>query len=152
MAEARGADVLISHSAILSLPVERRAHVRGQTPATWVTPTERPSTGWMATGLALYEALRDARPELLEVYPYAGFRALAGGAPLLPKQTAEGARVRIGLLASAGVSAEHLPMWSHDGLDALLAAVVAAQFASGEAVRVTCGHDDSAIWLPQPEM
>ena len=116
----------------------------------WVTPTERPTEGWIATGFAVYEALRDAPYEVLEVYPHAGFRALAQGSSLPPKQTAAGLRARIALLASAGVSAEHLPMWSHDGLDALLAALVALQSASGRALRVTCGHDDSAIWLPKP--
>ena len=116
----------------------------------WVTPTVRPTAGWMATGLAVYEALSDGAYSVLEVYPHAGFRALAQGSPLPPKRTATGLRTRIGLLASAGVTAEHLPMWSHDGLDALLAALVALQSAAAKAVRVTCGHDDSAIWLPQP--
>ena len=117
----------------------------------WVTPTVGgPTPGWMATGFAVYEALRDGRYDVLEVYPHAGFRALARGSPLPRKQTADGLRARIALLESAGASAEHLPMWSHDGLDALLAALIALQSASGHAVRVTCGHDDSAIWLPQP--
>ena len=115
----------------------------------WVTPTVRPIARWMETGLALYEALAGGY-DVLEVYPYAGFRLLAGGAPLPRKQTAEGTRARIALLESAGISAEHLAMWSHDGLDALLTALIALQSASGHAVRVTCGHDDSAIWLPQP--
>ena len=118
----------------------------------WVTPTARPIPGWMQTGLALYDTLRDGGRELVEVYPYAGFRALARGASLPPKQTVEGARTRVDLLERAGVVVEHLPMWSHDGLDALLGALVALQSASGRAVPVTCGHDDSAIWLPQPAM
>ena len=76
----------------------------------WVTPTERPASGWMATGLALYEALRHRGREVLEVYPYAGFRALARGAALPRKQTVDGVRTRIGLLGEAGVSPDHLPM------------------------------------------
>ena len=117
----------------------------------WVTPTAGgPTPGWMATGFAVYEALRNGPYNVIEVYPYAGFRALAQGSPLPRKQTADGLRARIELLARAGVAAEQVAMWSHDGLDALLGALVALQVASSNAVRVTCGHDDSAIWLPHP--
>jgi predicted nuclease with RNAse H fold len=47
------------------------------------------------------------------------------------------------------VTEARLEMWSHDGLDALLAALTAARCAEGVAVEVTCGHDGSAIWLPE---
>src|SRR4051812_43657504 len=108
----------------------------------WVGPAERPDGGWLAVGLAAHDALAPA----LEAYPYAGFRELAGGAALARKQTRDGRSQRAGLLHAAGVDAE--PSWSHDALDAALCALVAADHAAGRARRVTCGHDDSAIWLP----
>ncbi len=39
-------------------------------------------------------------------------------------------------------------MWSHDSLDALMAALIARDRTEGRAEMVTCGHDESAIWLP----
>jgi predicted nuclease with RNAse H fold len=106
----------------------------------WVAPSEPPDRGWMRTGLDVYAAL--AGPPLLEAYPYAGFRELAGGARLARKQTRAGREQRAALLPWAAAD------WSHDALDAALCAVVAADHAAGRARRVTCGHDDSAIWLP----
>ena len=83
----------------------------------------------------------------MEVFPYAGFRVLAGGR-IPSKQTAAGLRLRAELLRRSGVVSEALEMWSHDSLDAALAAVIAHDVAEGAAVRVGCGHDDSAIYLP----
>jgi predicted nuclease with RNAse H fold len=116
----------------------------------WVTPTAEPIPGWMATGLATYDALRGRGAAVVEVFPYAGFRELVRPARLPKKSTADGARVRIEALRRAGVEAEDLPMWSHDALDALLAALIAHDHAAGTAAAATCGHDGSAIWLPQP--
>ena len=108
----------------------------------FVGPAEPPDGGWLAVGLAAHAAL----PGALEAYPYAGFRELAGGAPLARKQTREGRSQRAALLRGAGVEAD--AAWSHDTLDAALCAVVARDRVAGRARRVTCGHDDSAIWLP----
>src|SRR4051794_8381082 len=108
----------------------------------WVGPADPPEGGWLAMGLAAHAAL----PGALEAYPYAGFRELAGGAQLARKQTREGRAQRAALLRGVGVAAEDA--WSHDTLDAALCAVVAADHADGRARRVSCGHDDSAIWLP----
>src|SRR4051812_19074213 len=108
----------------------------------WVGPAEAPETGWLAVGLAAHAAL----PGALEAYPYAGFRELAGGAALARKQRRDGRAQRAALLRDAGVDAD--ARWSHDTLDAALCAVVARDHAAGRARRVTCGHDDSAIWLP----
>jgi predicted nuclease with RNAse H fold len=118
----------------------------------WVAPAERPARGWIETGLRACEALRNGgtRADVIEVFPYAGFRALAAGARLPKKQTVAGRRARAALLASAGVGERDLHAWSHDELDALLAAVIAVDVAENRAVRVSCGHDDSAIWLPAP--
>jgi predicted nuclease with RNAse H fold len=115
----------------------------------WVPPLEPPFPAWVEAGFRAYEALRDPEaPELLEVYPFAGFRALAGGGRPAKKQTERGREERAALLRSAGVAGVDLAAWSHHDLDALLAAVVARDRGRGSAERVSCGHDGSAIWLP----
>jgi hypothetical protein len=83
----------------------------------------------------------------IEVFPHAAFRVLRGSR-LPPKRSLEGVRARVEALATRGISGSGLEMWSHDGLDALVAALVARDHAHGRATKVTCGHDDSAIWLP----
>ena len=107
----------------------------------WTSPAGPPVPGWMATGFELFATLPG---ELLEVYPYGGFRVLAH--PLAKKTTAAGARQRLDALRTAGLTIGDLR--SHDLIDAALAALVALQRRSGTAVPVTCGHDGSAIWLP----
>jgi predicted nuclease with RNAse H fold len=112
----------------------------------WVTPEAEPPA-WMAVGIDLFRRLGEAGVPALEVYPYAGFRVLAGGR-LAPKSSLEGLRQRAALLAVAGLEPSHVEAWSHDALDALLAAAIARDWALGRAREVTCGHDGSAIWLP----
>jgi predicted nuclease with RNAse H fold len=113
----------------------------------WVTPAEKPA-GWIATGLDVYEALAEAELPTVEVYPYAGFRALAPLVTLPKKTSIKGLRERIERLENIGVRAPTIAAWSHDGLDAVLGAVIARDSAHGTARQVTCEHDDSAIWLP----
>lgn len=108
----------------------------------WVAPSERPADPWMEVGFELFAAL-GARA--VEVYPYAAFRVLAGGERLPKKTTREGRAARAELLRRAGVEP---PDRSHHFLDAAVAAVTAQCVADGSALRVTCGHDASAIWLP----
>jgi predicted nuclease with RNAse H fold len=115
----------------------------------WVAPGEPPFPGWMESGFRAFRALRVAGgPELLEVYPYAGFRELAGGRPPASKRSAAGRRERAALLAQAGLPGSGVAELSHDLIDALIAALIARDRAGGRARRVTCGHDGSAIWLP----
>jgi predicted nuclease with RNAse H fold len=118
----------------------------------WVAPSCPPFPGWMETGFAVFETLRRGdRAELLEVYPHAAFRDLTRGRRLPRKQTPAGRRERAELLARAGLrQAPDPPPPSHDILDALAAALVALDRFRGRARRVSCGHDDSAIWLPGP--
>ena len=111
----------------------------------WVAPPERPADPWMEVGFELFDALGK---RAVEVYPHAAFRMLAGGARLPRKTTAEGRAARIDLLQAAGVDP---PDRSHDSLDAAVAALTARHVADGTALRVTCGHDDSAIWLIAPQ-
>lgn len=116
----------------------------------WTSPTGPPVPGWIATGLELFSALGTSLPaELIEVYPYGGFRVLTRPQRLAKKTSVAGARERIAALRAAGLrTSEDLGLWSHDTTDAALAAIVALQKRSGAAVPVTCGHDDSVIWLP----
>ena len=112
----------------------------------WVSPpVDAPDVaGWIGVGLAVFGALVDAGIDVVETYPHAAFRALAGRR-VPAKSTAEGLARRVDLLRAAGLDEATLPMWGHDGLDAAAAALVAASPAS---VGVTCGHDGSSIWLP----
>ncbi len=114
----------------------------------WVTPTiEHPLPPWMQVGFDVFELAKSCGVRTIEVFPYAGFRILGGGR-IASKQTAEGLRLRAELLRAGGLKVEALEMWSHDSLDAALAALIAYEAGHGSAIRVGCGHDDSAIWLP----
>jgi predicted nuclease with RNAse H fold len=117
----------------------------------WTSPTGPPVPGWIATGLAVFDALRATIPgELIEVFPYGGFRVLTRPKRLAKKTSVAGLRQRIEALRAAGLRAtDDLALWSHDSIDAALAAIVALQHRNGSAVPATCGHDDSAIWLPR---
>jgi predicted nuclease with RNAse H fold len=116
----------------------------------WVAPAGPPFPRWMEVGFDVYRALhRPDGPELIEVYPHAAFRELAGGGRLAKKSTAAGRGERADLLSRAGLDGAALANEpSHDALDALAAALVALDRSRRRARRVTCGHDTSAIWLP----
>lgn len=128
---------------------EIELNLRHRIAVPWVTPAGPPVPPWMEAGFRVFEAFGSAGVEVIEVYPHAAFRVLYGSR-LPRKTTRQGVSLRVDALASRGISGNTLPMWSHDGLDALVAAVVARDYANEDAVRVTCGHDDSAIWLPAP--
>ena len=137
----------------------------------WVAPSGPPFPRWMEVGFEAFTRLGQLRgTELLEVYPHAAFRELAGGRRP-PRKQSEAGRLersellrRAGLRGNASASAPHrstlasselapaasAPTRSHHVLDALAAALVALDRFRGRAVRVSCGHDDSAIWLPGP--
>jgi predicted nuclease with RNAse H fold len=115
----------------------------------WTSPIGPPVPGWIATGLELYSALaKTVSSELVEVFPYAGFRVLTHPSRLSKKTAVAGIRQRVAVLRTCGLSVDDLELWSHDSLDAALAAIIALQHRNRAALRVTCGHDDSAIWLP----
>lgn len=114
----------------------------------WVSPPvgARPDdvAGWIAVGLAVFDALGAAGFACVETFPQAVFRSLAGGR-LPAKSSPEGLARRAELLRAAGVHETTLPLWGHDGLDAAACALVAAD---PSARALTCGHDGSAVWLP----
>ena len=119
----------------------------------WVTPPDPDAVpGWMQVGFSVWDALGAAGHEPIEVYPAGVFRVLAGHVP--PKKTTPaGRRARVDLLSPVIDLPGGIDHWSHDGFDALAAALTAHQRATGLAR--ACGHDDpacdgSAIWLPTP--
>lgn len=121
----------------------------------WVTPRSgEVCPGWMKTGFETWRTTLRVGIRTIEVYPHAAFRVLAGGRQLAKKSTAVGGAMRIKLLERVGVSADFLAMWSHDSVDAAVAAVVARDARLGLADEVRCAqgdavaHDGSAIWLP----
>ncbi len=115
----------------------------------WVTPSaDQVCPPWMTVGFQVFELARGTCERVIEVFPHAGFRTLTGG-KVPSKLTAAGLVARAQLLEAADVKIEALKMWSHDSLDACLAALIAQQADIGEAEAVSCGHDHSAIWLPR---
>jgi Protein of unknown function (DUF429) len=117
----------------------------------WVTPDDPARVaGWMQVGFALWSALHASGHDPIEVYPAGVFRVLAGRVP--PRKTTRaGLSARIELLAGRIELPAGIEMWSHDGIDALGAALTAHQKGAGVAREIrhdapTC--DGSAIWLP----
>ena len=60
-----------------------------------------------------------------------------------------GRRERAVILAAERVAAPSMDVWTHDALDATMAALLALRAGDGTAVPVGCGHDGSAIWVPR---
>jgi predicted nuclease with RNAse H fold len=123
----------------------------------WATPLSGAPAfpRWMEAGFAIWRALTEAGHAPLETYPHGVFWRLAGR-PLLHKQRPTGSAARLAALASAVTLPIGAAMWSHDGLDALAAALVASQQVTGRAEEISCardtavqGHDGSSMWLPR---
>ncbi len=102
----------------------------------------------------MWAAAAEVGVEAVETFPHAVFATLAG-AVLRNKQRPSGALARARTLAPLLGTPAWVQMWSHDGLDALAAALVAWHVAHGSAQHVDCSgdgrwptHDGSAIWLP----
>jgi hypothetical protein len=117
----------------------------------WPTPErEGDAPPWMRVGFATWDACRRHGPEPVEVYPAGAFRVLATG-PLPPKTRPAGLAARRDLLAREIDAPTGFAMWSHDGVDATVAALTAAHRARG--VAIAHGHTDPdcdpiAVWLP----
>lgn len=115
----------------------------------WITPADLSDCQtWMVVGFDVWTALREAGHRPLETYPHGAFTVLAGARPP-KKSTVEGLKLRTELLAGRMTLPESVTLWGHDGLDAAVAALVAADHDS--AMRADHLHDscdDSAIWLP----
>jgi len=126
----------------------------GQQTRVWVPWPTPPSVDaappWMRVGFDTWDACTAAGASPVEVYPAGAFRVLAG-ARVPPKSRPEGLAARRTLLARHVVPPTGFEMWSHDGLDAAVAALTAAHHAWGTAAAY--GHadptcDGSAVVLP----
>jgi predicted nuclease with RNAse H fold len=106
-----------------------------------------PLTGWMAVAEDLHGRVIGSQRRALETYPHAVFTTLLGRRPS-KKTTAAGVTDRVGLLNEAGLHEPTLSMWSHDGLDAAAAAVVALHAHRGTADEIRSSLDGTSIWLP----
>lgn len=117
----------------------------------WTTPIDPDRLpGWMQVGFAVWAALGRAGHHPLEVYPAGLFRVLAGG-PVPKKTSLPGLRARLALLAPHVALPTDVAMWSHDGVDALGAALVGRWSTDGRARGVghaATGCDGSMIWIP----
>jgi predicted nuclease with RNAse H fold len=115
----------------------------------------------MGVAVALHAAFGAAGAIPIEVYPHAAFAELAGGRRLPSKARPAGVERRVALLRTEVGDVPHLGMWSHDGLDAAAAALVAVDRCAGSAVEAgprpgdpvdDAGElvdDGSRIWLPR---
>lgn len=117
---------------------------------------------WMAVGRELFALLRSRRygyepppadgsppvlapaPALLEVYPHASFATLLGGVPPA-KGTRRGLWARVRLLRACGLAWDEY--FDHDSLDALVAALTAWRFLTGQASAVG-DEREGLVWLP----
>lgn len=123
----------------------------------WATPVEGKAPRWMQVGFGLFRQLAalGSAATVVETYPHAVFLALLPAAERLEsKRSASGTAQRAQLLEQAGLDIPWLSMWSHDGLDAAAAALVARAIGTEYARSVTChpdrSHDGSSIWLLDP--
>jgi hypothetical protein len=84
----------------------------------WVTQTLDACPAWMHNGFAVWQALRDAGHDPIEVYPAGCFWLMNGRRWPPRKTTPEGRAARAAML---GVPTE----LTHDAIDAVMAATVA---------------------------
>jgi Protein of unknown function (DUF429) len=106
-----------------------------------------PLAGWMAVAQTLHERVTASGRQALETYPHGVFSTLLGRRP--PKKTtAAGITERVQLLNAAGLVEPTLAMWSHDGLDAAAAALVALHCYREIATEIRSERDGTSIWLP----
>ena len=117
----------------------------------WPTPTRTTDApAWMQVGFTAWATCRAHGPEPMEVYPAGAFRVLAAG-KVPPKSTPAGLEARRRLLADTVEPPAGFAMWSHDGLDATVAALTAADAAEGAATaygHTDPGCDPVAVWMP----
>lgn len=118
----------------------------------WVTPRSVDvAPSWIQVGFRAWEVARAAGHDPLEVYPSGAFTALAGRR-LAKKSGALGVRERLEVLDQHVALPDHAAMWSHDAVDATVAALVAVWHATDGPVTAARheheGEDGSAIWMP----
>jgi hypothetical protein len=126
---------------------------RGRIWVPWTTPADPDSVpAWMQVGFDVWSALRGAGHAPIEVYPHGVFAQLAGGERLAKKTRPDGHAQRVALLREHVDLPPGVELWSHDGVDAAAAALVARWSTDGRAEPFghgEAGCDRSAIWQPR---
>lgn len=112
----------------------------------WVTPgalTEAP--GWMRTGFDVWAALLSIDPDVVETFPAAAFHRLNGGRWPPRKSTPAGLAARLTLLSTVVSLPASASGWTHDQVDAVACAAVAAL---GRPAEHRCDRPDgSVMWV-----
>jgi predicted nuclease with RNAse H fold len=116
----------------------------------WVTPVAGGEfEAWMHSGFRLWNALVEAEHDPMEVYPAGCFWLLNGRRWPAKKTVAEGLKQRRAMLERFVELPETAAFWSHDAVDATMAAVVAMQGpTSARPARHGARCDSSTIWFP----
>lgn len=117
----------------------------------WVTPTvDMEVPRWMVAGFTLWSALRDDGHDPMEVFPAGCFYRMNGRRWPAKKTTIQGRLDRIQLLRLYVELPRDIELWSHDGLDAAVAALVANHGREhGTPVEHRCPNPDgSRLWYP----
>lgn len=121
--------------------------VRGVPAVPWVTPPSLDQApGWMRTGFEVWATLSSAGLETVETFPAALFHRLNGRRWPPAKTTVAGRAARLELLSRAvSFPAGVASGWTHDRLDAVACALVAAV---GRPAGHDCDRPDgSVMWL-----
>lgn len=136
--------------------------VAGVPAVPWVTPSSfSQAPGWMRTGFGAWAALQAEGLSVVEAFPAAVFHRMNGGRWPAPKTTVAGRAERLRLLSSIvalpgalagaatglapGSAPGSAPGWTHDRIDALACAVVAA---CGRPAPHSCPTPDgSVMWV-----
>lgn len=130
----------------------RCCEVAGRPAVPWVTPMAGvPVPGWMAVGFDVWAGLRSDGHDPMEVFPAGCFYRMNGGRWPARKTTVSGRRRRLDLLAEYLALPPGADAWSHDVIDATVAALVAYQGrAAAVAAPHDCPHPDgSQMWFPR---
>ena len=120
--------------------------VPGVPPVPWVTPALRSEApGWMLTGFDVWSALGESGCEVVEAFPAAVFHRINGGRWPARKSTPAGMAARLSLLSPIVSLPPSARAWTHDQVDAVACAVVAAL---GRPAPHRCDRPDgSVMWV-----
>lgn len=120
--------------------------VPGVPPVPWVTPSVlSESPGWMRTGFDIWDALAAHGLDVVETFPAAVFHRLNGRRWPPRKSTPAGVSARLSLLSRVISLPASASGWTHDQVDAVACAVVAAL---GQPAGHSCERPDgSVMWV-----
>jgi predicted nuclease with RNAse H fold len=129
----------------------RCSEVAARPAVPWMAPMAgMPVPGWMAVGFDVWSALRAAGHDPMEVFPAGCFHRLNGGRWPARKTTPAGRQARVELLRPFLSLPAGADQWTHDSVDAAVAALVAYQGRDGAVASPhACSRPDgSQMWFP----